>query len=251
MENEWKWPKWWNTVQAHVVALILYWFQIVLPLAGMFFQNCDLVWPWDYWDVPSASPTPTAPCRGRVWLCHWWAAFRFVGASSRGENGIVSPSVFILWRLLPPEVNTKNPQKWHYPIYFWVLKILKKVGYIYNYIYIYIIIYKYIYIIIIYISINVATHFSQPFPKPHFLLARRGSHLPRGLEQRPWGLWQIPCLRQSDVSVICLQAILKMNRTYKYLNPRFGVRYGSGNGLMEDFILKNLHQICQTGSVSG
>lgn len=96
-----------------------------------------------------------------------------------------------------------------------------------------------------------ATHFSQPFPKPHFLLARRGSHLPRGLEQRPWGLWQIPCLRQSDVSVICLQAILKMNRTYKYLNPRFGVRYGSGNGLMEDFILKNLHQICQTGSVSG
>ena len=141
MENEWKWPKWWNTVQAHVVALILYWFQIVLPLAGMFFQNCDLVWPWDYWDVPSASPTPTAPCRGRVWLCHWWAAFRFVGASSRGENGIVSPSVFILWRLLPPEVNTKNPQKWRYPIYFWVLKILKKVGYIYIIIYIYLYLY--------------------------------------------------------------------------------------------------------------
>ena len=116
---------------------------------------------------------------------------------------------------------------------------------------IYIYIYNYIYI---YIYIYVATHFSQPFPKPHFLLARRGSHLPRGPEQRPWDLWQIPCLRQSDVSVIwviCLQGILKMNRTYKYLNPRFGVRYGSGNGLMEDFILRNLHQICQTASVSG
>ena len=82
------WPKRWHTVQAHVETC----------------RNALLL------IFPSS--------RGRLWLCHWWAAFRFVGASSRGSWHSftmfhhVSPSICICWRLLPPEMNTKNPPQW-------------------------------------------------------------------------------------------------------------------------------------------